>query len=175
MPPPIVEDAILLFVDMQAALPFIILALAALAIAGNTFLVFVIVLGVYGWETFARLMRGAVLSASGSAYVLAAKAIGTRPLRIYTRQILPNVAGLLIVQISLNFPATILLESGLSFVGLGIQPPSTSLGLMIGEGRDLLFVAPWVALAPGLTIFVTCLAASFLGDHMADRLNVTLR
>ncbi|TKT82428.1 ABC transporter permease [Aquamicrobium sp. LC103] len=170
----IMDRAIIMLIDMQAALPFIILALAALAIFGNSFIVFMVIVGIHSWETYARLIRAAVLSANSSDYVTAMRIMGASPWRIYIRHVLPNVAGILIVQITLSFPAVILLESGLSFVGLGVQPPSTSLGLMIGSGRDLLTQAPWLALAPGLTIFLTCLSVSMLGDKLGDKLNVTL-
>lgn len=170
----LVESGIIVLIDMQAAIPFTILALAALAIMGNSFVIFVMILGVYGWETYARLTRAAVLSAIASDYFTALRVMGASPWRLYGRHVIPNIASLLIVQVTLSFPAVILLESGLSFLGLGIQPPSTSLGQMIGAGRDVLPLAPWLALAPGITIFLTCLAVSLLGDRLSEKLNVTL-
>jgi peptide/nickel transport system permease protein len=91
--------------------------------------------------------------------------------QIYVRHVLPNIASALIVQLTLNFPATILLETGLSFLGLGVQPPNTSLGLMLGQGRDFLLQAWWLSVLPGMMIFFTTLSMSILGDWLRDRLD----
>ena len=96
-------------------------------------------------------------------------------MRIYGRHILPNIANALIVNMTLNFPQTILLETSLSFLGLGIQPPLTSLGNMVGFGRDYLLTAWWIAVFPALAIFLATLAMSILGDWVRDRLDPTLR
>jgi peptide/nickel transport system permease protein len=165
----------MMMVDVQATLPFIVVALAVLAFLGNSITIFVVLMGVYGWETYARLARGAALAAQGETYALAAVALGIRPVELYRRHILPNIAGVLIVQLTLNFPHTILLETGLSFLGLGIQPPLTSLGQMLGEGRDFLLGAWWVAVIPGSALFVTTLAVSRLGDGLRDWLDPKLR
>lgn len=170
-----IEESVMMFVDFQASIPFMIVALAVLAFFGNNFLLFVLVMGLNGWETYARLTRGMVLSASEHGYVTSMRALGARPLRIYGRHILPNIASALIVQFTLNFPETILLETSMSFLGLGIQPPLTSLGLMLGSGRDYLLTAWWIAVFPGLMIFFTTLAVSILGDWLRDRLDPTLR
>ncbi len=170
-----IEESVMMFVDFQASIPFMIVALAVLAFFGNNFLLFVLVMGLNGWETYARLTRGMVLSASEHGYVTSMRALGASPLRIYGRHILPNIASALIVQFTLNFPETILLETSMSFLGLGIQPPLTSLGLMLGSGRDYLLTAWWIAVFPGLMIFFTTLAVSILGDWLRDRLDPTLR
>lgn len=169
------EEVVMMFVDFQASIPFMIVALAVLAFFGNNFLLFVLVMGLNGWETYARLTRGMVLSASSHGYVTSMRALGAGPLRIYGRHVLPNIASALIVQFTLNFPETILLETSMSFLGLGIQPPLTSLGLMLGSGRDYLLTAWWIAVFPGLMIFLTTLAVSILGDWLRDRLDPTLR
>jgi peptide/nickel transport system permease protein len=169
------EEAVMMFVDFQASIPFMIVALAVLAFFGNNFVLFVLVMGLNGWETYARLTRGMVLSASSHGYVTSMRALGAGPLRIYGRHVLPNIASALIVQFTLNFPETILLETSMSFLGLGIQPPLTSLGLMLGSGRDYLLTAWWIAVFPGLMIFLTTLAVSILGDWLRDRLDPTLR
>ncbi|MHA1567092.1 MAG: ABC transporter permease, partial [Alphaproteobacteria bacterium] len=170
----IVEDAIMALVDFQASLPFLIIALAVLAFLGNSLMLFVLLLGVYGWETFARLTRGMVLAAQEKDYVTAVRSLGANHVRVYFRHVLPNIVSVLIVQLSLNFPETILIETSLSFLGLGIQPPLTSLGLMLGEGRNFLLVAWWVAVLPGVTIFLTTLSMSILGDRLRDRLDPKL-
>ena len=169
-----IEEAIMALVDVQAAIPFFIFALAALAFLGGGFGVFLAVVGLYGWETYARLARGLVLSAKNQGYVVAVKGLGAGSWRLYGRHILPNIASALLVQLTLNFPDTILIETSLSFLGLGIQPPRASLGLMLGTGRDYLLLAWWVAVLPGLVITLTTLAMSITGDWLRDRLDPTL-
>lgn len=171
----IVDEVVMMLVDWQAAMPFLIIALAILAFLGNNFYLFLALMGLAGWETYARLTRGLVLSAREQGYAVAVRALGARPLRLYARHILPNVIGPLIVQLTLNFPQTILLETSLSFLGLGIQPPLTSLGQMLGEGRDYLLTAWWLAVLPGAMIFVTTLSMSLLGDWLRTRLDPTQR
>ncbi len=170
-----IDDLIMILIDFQAAVPFIILALAVLAFFENSFLLFVLVMGVYGWERYARIVRGLALSASSSGYAVAVGVLGASPARIYLRHILPNMASAIIVNMTLNFPETILVETSLSFLGLGIQPPLTSLGNMVGFGRDYLLTAWWIVLLPAIVIFVTSLAFSLLGDWLRDQLDPTLR
>jgi len=171
----IVEETIMMMVDVQASVPFLIIALAVLAFFGNSLTLFIIIMGINGWENYARLTRGMVLSASTHGYAVAVRSLGAKPLRIYGRHILPNIASALIVQFTLNFPSTILLETSLSFLGLGIQPPLTSLGQMLGAGRNHLILAWWIAVVPGVTIFLTTLSISIVGDWLRDRLDPTLR
>ena len=170
----IVEEAIMMMVDVQAAVPFVILALAVLAFFGNDFWLFILIVGLDGWERYARLTRGLVLSAQESGYAVAINALGAGWLRVQAGHILPNIASALVVQMTLNFPGTILLETSLSFLGLGIQPPLTSLGLLLGSGRGLLLNAWWISVLPGLVIFTTTLAMCLCGDWLRDRLDVTL-
>jgi len=168
-----VDEAIMALVDWQAAMPFLIVALAVLAFFGNNFWLFLALMALFGWEVYARLTRGLILSAREQGYALAVRALGAKPGRLYARHVLPNVAGPLIVQLSLNFPQTILLETSLSFLGLGIQPPLTSLGQMLGEGRDYLLNAWWLAVLPGAMIFLTTLSMSLIGDWLRTRLDPT--
>ena len=170
-----VEQAVLMLVDFQAALPFLILALAVLAFFGNSLPLFVALMGLYGWERHARIARGLALSADRQGYASAVRQLGARPLRVYLRHILPNIAATLIVSATLSFPEVILLESGLSFLGLGIQPPMTSLGNMIGYGREYLERAPWILLSPCVVVVVTTFSVSVLGDWLRDRLDPTLQ
>ena len=170
-----VEQAILMLIDAQAAMPFMIIALAALAFLGNSLTLFTILLGFHGWERIARISRGLAIAAQEQGYAAAVRDLGASPWRIYFRHILPNIASTLIVSMSLNFPEVILLESGLSFLGLGVQPPLTSLGNMVGYGRDYIQSAPWIMLAPAAAIVVTTLAISVIGDWLRDRFDPTLR
>ncbi len=171
----LVEEIIMMMVDVQASVPFLIIALTLLAFFGNSLTLFIIIMGINGWEKYARLTRGMVLSATTHGYVVAVRSLGVPPLRLYARHILPNIASVLIVQFTLNFPSTILLETSLSFFGLGIQPPFTSLGQMLGAGRNHLVLAWWIAVIPGFTIFFTTLSISIVGDWLRDRLDPTLR
>ncbi|WP_407936795.1 ABC transporter permease [Jiella pelagia] len=170
-----VEDAVMLMVDFQAAMPFLIIALAILAFFGNSFGLFLVVVGFHGWEVYARLTRGLVLQANAQGYAFAIRTLGVHPLRIYVRHVLPNILSVLVVQVTLNFPEIILLETSLSFLGLGVQPPQTSLGLMLGEGRNYIATAWWMAIPAGVAIFLTTLSVSLLGDWLRDRLDPTLR
>lgn len=170
-----VEEGLMMLVDAQASVPFMLLALAVLAFFGNSLTLFILILGINGWENYARLTRGMVLSANTQGYAVAIRALGATPLHIYGRHILPNIASVLIVQFTLNFPQTILLETSMSFLGLGIQPPLTSLGQMLGAGRAHLISSWWIAVLPGTMIFLTTLSISIVGDWLRDRFDPTLR
>jgi peptide/nickel transport system permease protein len=168
------DDLLMSIVDISASVPFIVVALACLALLGNSFELFVVLMGLAGWERYARLVRGLVLDGNTRAYVEAVEGIGAGPARVYVRHVLPNMLAPLIVQFTLNFPEIILLETGLSFLGLGVQPPLASLGLMMSEGRDHLATAWWIAVVPGLCIFLTTLSVSLIGDNLRDRLDPAL-
>ncbi|HWX46455.1 MAG TPA: ABC transporter permease [Roseomonas sp.] len=171
----LVEQAVMALVDFQASMPFLILALSVLAFFGNSLPLFICLLGLHGWERYARIARGLAISAGSQGYAAAVRQLGATPWRIYARHVLPNIASTLIVSMTLAFPEIILLESGLSFLGLGVQPPDTSLGNMVGYGREYLTRAPWILLAPSLVIVLTTLSVSLLGDWLRDRLDPTLR
>jgi peptide/nickel transport system permease protein len=115
------------------------------------------------------------LAAGAQGYAAAVRGLGASPWRIYGRHVLPNIASTLIVSMTLAFPEVILLESGLSFLGLGVQPPETSLGSMVGYGREYLTRAPWILLAPASVIILTTLSVSLIGDWLRDGLDPTLR
>src|SRR5262249_10725610 len=170
-----VEQFVLLLADFQASMPFLILALAVLAFFGNSLLLLVGLMGLFGWERYARISRGLAISAGAQGYAAAVRQLGATPSRIYLRHILPNIASTLIVSMTFVFPEVIVLESGLSFLGLGVQPPMTSLGNMVGYGREYLTRAPWIMLAPAATIVVTTLAVSMIGDWLRDKLDPTLQ
>ncbi|MCK1494783.1 ABC transporter permease [Bradyrhizobium sp. 180] len=169
-----VEQVILSCVDFQASMPFLVLALAVLAFFGNSLLLFVGLIGLHGWERYARVTRALAMSANEQAYVIAVRQLGASPWRLYLRHIMPNIASTLIVTMTLAFPDIILLESGLSFLGLGVQPPLTSLGNMVGYGRDYLTRAPWILVLPSLVISLTTLSISLVGDWLRDRIDKTL-
>lgn len=168
------DEIVSALVDFQAAMPWFIIALAILAFMGNSLVIFVAIMALYGWEGYARITRGLVLTAREQGYALAVRGLGARPGWIYLRHVLPNIAGPLLVQLTINFPSTILFETSLSFLGLGIRPPMTSLGQMLGEGRDYLVNAWWLAVIPGAVIFFTTLSMSILGDWLRARLDPSL-
>jgi peptide/nickel transport system permease protein len=170
-----IEQAILALVDFQASMPFLIVALAVLAFFGNSLPLFIALMGIHGWERYARIARGLAISAIEQGYAAAVRQLGATPARIHLRHVLPNIASTLIVTATLSFPETILLESGLSFLGLGVQPPLTSLGNMVGYGREYLTRAPWILLAPSFTIILTTFSISLVGDWLRDRLDPTLQ
>lgn len=170
-----VEHVILVLADFQAALPFLILSLAVLAFFGSSLVLLVGLMGFYGWERYARIARGLAISAGAQGYASAVVQLGAKPSRVYLRHILPNVASTLIVSMTLTFPEIILMESGLSFLGLGVQPPESSLGNMVGFGREYLTRAPWVMLSPAFVIMMTTLSISLVGDWLRDMLDPTIQ
>lgn len=170
-----VEEVLMMLVDFQASLPFILITLTLLAFFGNSLTLFILLMGLFGWEKYARLARGVVLSATSQPYAKAIVALGAGNGRLYLKHILPNVASALIVQVTLTFPQIILLETSLSFLGLGIQAPQTSLGQILGDGRDYLSTAWWISVWPGLVIFFVTLSMSIVGDALRDRLDPMLR
>ena len=171
----LVEEAVMMLADVQASLPFLLIALAMIALFGGSFALFVVIMGFYGWEVFARLTRGVVIAAKSQGYATAVTALGAPARHVYLRHVLPNILSVLIVQFTLNFPQVILLETSLSVLGLGIRPPLTSLGQMLGAGRAYLTTAWWIAVLPGTAIFLTTLSISIIGDWARDRLDPTLR
>ena len=171
----VADDLLMFMVDVQLALPFIVIALMAIAIFGTSLQVLVIVVGLAGWESYARLARAMVIGARESQYVTAAGSLGAGRTRIVLRHILPNIVAPLVVLATFQLTGIILLESTLSFLGLGVQPPTPSWGSMIGEGRDYLNTAWWIAVVPGAVIIVTTMSVSLLGDWMRDVLDPTLR
>lgn len=166
-----VDDIVMVLVDFQASVPFLIIALAVLAFFGNSFELFIVIVGLFGWETYARLARGLVISVNSQGYAAAIRTIGVHPARIYLRHVLPNILSILVVQLTLNFPEIVLLETSLSFLGLGVQPPGTSLGLTLGEGRNYIATAWWIGIPAGMVIFLTTLSISIIGDWTRDLLD----
>ena len=170
-----VEWLILMLVDFQASMPFLIIALAVLAFFGNSLVLFVCLMGLNSWERYARIARGLTISANEQGYAAAIRQLGASSWRIYGLHVLPNIASTLIVSMTITFPETILLESGLSFLGLGVQPPLSSLGNMVGYGREYITRASWILLFPSTVIILTTLSISIIGDWLRDRLDPTLR
>lgn len=159
-----VDQLVVAAVDTQASVPFIIISLTLTALFGNNLILFIFILGLFGWERFARLSRAMAMASRGHGYVLAMTTLGFSWRRIYLRHVLPNIASTLLVTATINFPEVILLETSLSFLGLGIQPPMSSLGNMLGFGRSYLLTGWWIAVVPGIAIFLCTLTVSVIGD-----------
>ncbi len=163
------------FADVQLALPFILLAITFIAIVGGGIANTIILLIVSQWVQYARLVRGSVLSLNDREFIHAAKAIGVRDFKILFQHLLPNLAGPVIVLMTLNVATNILLESSLTFLGLGVDPTIPSWGGMLADGRTYLQNAWWVSVFPGLAILFTVLGLNLLGDWLRDLLDPTGR
>jgi peptide/nickel transport system permease protein len=170
-----VDALIMGLVDIMMSLPFTLVALFVVALAGTDVTVLICVLGIAYWAHFARLIRAQVLSLREMPFVEAARAAGAGPWRIATVHMIPNLISPVVVMASLNFSNLILLESALSFLGLGVQPPTATLGSMVGQGRDYMASAPWIVGVPALVVVLVSLVAMLLGDALRDRLDPRLR
>lgn len=166
----VVDDLVNVGVDFTASLPFIILALTILAFLGTDVKVIIVIMAFYGWDRYAKLSRNLARSAYTEGYAGALEGLGLPTRRILLKHILPNIASALVVNMTLNFPGMILLETSLSFLGVGVQPPMSSLGTMLGFGRDYLTTAWWIAVVPGVTIVISTLSMSVLGDWVQQKL-----
>jgi peptide/nickel transport system permease protein len=167
----LVDDLVMRAADVQLAFPVIMLAIAVVAVVGTSPVALVGVLSLSGWVLHARTVRANVLTVRRLEYIEAAGALGaTRP-RLVLRHVLPNVLAPILVIASSQFATMVLLESGLSFLGMGIQPPAPAWGTMLAEGRDYLSNAWWLATVPGLAISVVVLGANLLGDGLRDWLD----
>ncbi len=157
--------------DIQQAIPFLILALAVIAVAGSSILNLVLVLGAGSWLYYFRVTRGEVLAVRERPYIEAARAAGVGEWRILSRHVLPNIAGSIVVIVTLQIPQVILFTAGLTFLGLGVPPPTPEWGRLIYDGRDYLQTAWWLTVEPALVVVVFVLGVNFVGDGLRDRLD----
>jgi ABC-type dipeptide/oligopeptide/nickel transport system permease subunit len=162
-------------IDIQLAFPLILLVIAIVAVLGPSLANLVLIMGLSGWPRFARIVRGSVLAVRELTFVEAARATGASQLRIMLRHVLPNVLSAIIVYASFELARMILLEATLSFLGLGVQPPTPTWGGMINDGRKYLNQSWTVSLAPGVAIALVILACNILGDALRDALDPQLR
>ena len=169
------DEAIMTVADAQLAFPFILLAIGIIAVLGPSFPNLVLVVGLSGWVTYARVLRSQVLSLRQRDFVAAILGLGGSVPRVLLRHVLPNVGSTLMVIATLELARAIVLEATLSFLGLGIQPPTPSWGGMIQEGREYLDSAWWISVFPGLVLMLTSLVVSRTGDWLRDALDPTLR
>ena len=167
------DEAIMRVTDVFLAFPGILLAIALMSVLAPSLWNIVISLSVFGWVGYARLVRAQVLALREREFVIAAHAAGATPGRILTLHLFTNVISPVIVEASIGMAGAILAESGLSFLGLGIQPPEPSWGAMLAEGRDFLLVAPHLTIYPGIAIALTVMGLNILGDGLRDLLDPT--
>ncbi len=158
-------------VNVMLSFPFVLLALAVIAVLGPSFTNLIVVLAITGWPVYTRVLRAQTLSLREREFVAASRVLGAGDGRIIFRHIFPNIVNLLVVIASLQVAQMIILESFLSFLGLGVQPPIPSWGSMLGDGRLYMFDRWWMATFPGLAIFVTTLAINLVGDGLRDLLD----
>ncbi len=170
-----VDNVIMRVVDIRLALPFILVLLAVMAILGPSLRNTILVLGLLGFSDYARFVRAETLSVRQLEFVTAAKASGASDFRLIVRHVLPNVLSTIIVIATLQIPHVIVTEASLSFLGLGIKPPTPSWGGMVGEGRQYIYTAWWLSSFPGLAIALTVLGGNLLGDRLRDVLDPKLR
>ncbi|PYM41559.1 MAG: peptide ABC transporter permease [Candidatus Rokuibacteriota bacterium] len=169
------DDVFMRLADIQLAFPFILLAIAVIGVLGPSLPVIIIVIGVSSWVVYARVVRGAVLSLREREFVQAAQALGSRDGRILVRHILPNAFTPWLVVATLDMARVIVIESALSFLGLGVQPPTPTWGGMLADGRVYISTAWWLATFPGLAILVTVLGINLFGDGLRDTLDPRLK
>jgi len=169
------DMVVMRFADIQLAMPFILLAITFIAIVGGSLTNTIILLIVSQWVQYARLVRGSVLTLREREFILSARAIGVKDWRIIFQHLLPNLIGPVIVLMTLNVANNILLESSLTFLGMGVDPTIPSWGGMLADGRTYLQIAWWVSVFPGLAILLTVLGLNLLGDWLRDSLDPTGR
>lgn len=170
-----VDALVMRLADITLAFPTLLLLIAVAAAVKPSLPVVFVVIGLVGWAGMARLVRSQVLILRRSEFVLAAQALGGRDRRVLLRHLLPNVRTQVIIAATLGIAGAIMAEAALSFVGLGAQPPTPSWGAMVSDGRDLLRVAPWISVAPGLAIGVAVLGFNLVGDGLREAYDPKLR
>ena len=163
-----VDMVITFIITLRLSIPFVLVAVAVVGIVGGSLKVVIIVLGLLLWNRYAVVMRSATQQIRNQDYIPAAEAVGCSTPRILLSEIMPNIVNNLVVVATLEMANAILLEAALSFLGLGVQPPMPSWGLMVSEGKDFLFFEPWLITIPGVALFVLVLAINLLGDGIRD-------
>ncbi len=166
-----VDWSIMTLINVMLTFPFVLLALAVIAVLGPSVPNMIVVLGVTGWPVYARVIRAETFALREREFVLAARALGMSHVRIIFGQILPNLVSPIVVVATLQIAQVIILESFLSFLGLGVQPPTPAWGNMLGEGRVYMLNSWWIAAFPGLAIFITTLVINLMGNGLRDWLD----
>lgn len=171
----LIDTLVMRLVDLQLSMPFILLAMIVLAVMGPGFWSVFIALAIALWVNYARLVRGETLRLREMEYVVAARTVGATDYRLMRRHVLPNVLHSILVLATLDLAFVIIIEASLTFLGLGIQPPTPTWGYMLSEGRNYLFESPWMVVFPGLAIILTVVGINLLGDWLRDTFDPSLR
>jgi oligopeptide transport system permease protein len=166
-----IDSLMMRAVDILYSLPFVFFVIILMVIFDRNFILLFVAIGAVEWLTMARIVRGQTLSIKHKEFIEAARAAGVGPLAIITRHVIPNVVGPVMVYVTLTVPGVILTESFLSFLGLGIQEPLTSWGVLISDGADQMETAPWMLLFPALFMAVTLFSFNYVGDGLRDALD----
>lgn len=166
-----IDDLMMRVVDVLYSLPFIFFVIILMVVFDRNFILLFVAIGAVEWLTMARIVRGQTLSIKQKEFIEAARAAGVGPFGIITRHVIPNVVGPVVVYVTLTVPTVILMESFLSFLGLGIQEPLTSWGVLISDGADQMETAPWMLLFPALFMAVTLFCFNFIGDGLRDAMD----
>ena len=162
-------------IDANLSIPFMLIALLAASVFGTSVTILILIVGFTGWSGFARLVRGQIMSIRRMSFIESSNALGASDLRIIAEHLLPNIASSMIVYGTMRISAFILLESSVSFLGLGIQPPSISLGLMVSNGRNYLVNQWWLAVFPSIVIMLVVFQISLVGDWLRDVLDPKIK
>ena len=168
------DSSVMLFMDAILSFPTILLAITVVSFLGYGLVQVMLALGIISSPVFARLVRAETLSIKTEGYVEAARALGTPTFKVVFKHIVPNMLGKIVVQCSVTFALSIVVESSLSYLGVGTQPPAASWGLMLKDARNYLEQAPWMAVYPGLCLALTVLSFNIIGDTLSERLNPRL-
>lgn len=166
---------IIMLVNFQQSIPFTLIILLGIILFGRTIPVLMVFIGLARWETYTRFIRSVVLSLKQRNYVKAAKVYNASSARIIFKYIFPEVIPYFIVLLTLNFPSVLMLESSLSFIGVGVQPPTATLGQMVGSGRNYLTTNPWISVIPAIVIVLLSYSVHHVGEWIRDRMDVRLR
>ena len=169
------DTIIMRFADIFLAFPYVLFVVAMIAVIGRSLTNVFIAVGILGWPSIARVFRSAILTVKENDYVDAARAMGASDFRIIARHIMPNSVASIVVYATMNIGGAILTESALSYLGMGVVPPTPSWGSMIQDGQTYLMEAPWMMIMPGLAILATVLAFTLLGDGLRDALDVKMK
>ena len=170
-----VDTVISFVVEARLSIPFTIIAIVCAAIFGSAKMTMLLIMGLTGWANFARLIRGQIIQLKEQNFIECSRSLGASNTRILFEHILVNISSPLIVEASMRLSSFIMVESSLSFLGLGIQPPDVSLGVLVSNGRDYLISNWWLAIAPSIVIVVIVLQVSLIGDWLRDRLDPKLQ
>ncbi len=170
-----VDNTLMRIADIQQAIPFLVLVVAVAAVMGPSLFNTILILGITGWVTYGRVVRAQVLSLMQQEYVTASQALGGKDHRVMLHHLLPNLIAPVTVVGTLTVSSMILVEASLSFLGLGVPPPTPTWGGMVADGRNYLVTAWWVSVTPGIAVFLTVLAINLVGDWLREVLDPTLR